>query len=137
MKEPIDVEPAVYDAASKVFGVKVYTQLYDAGTSLEAALAGSGAMAGSDPAGVQWAGSYDEAARNIHAVLIDLETACLKIAVMLQQTGFNHGMADSASDPTRSAPTPADPAVYLPGKRAVPDLPSAKGGRPEPRPAGG
>jgi hypothetical protein len=128
VKEPIDVEPAVYDAASKVFGDKMYSQLYKAGGDLEGALAGSGAMAGSDPAGTQWAGSYDEAARDVHAVLIDLETACMKIAVMLQQTGFNHGMAESASDPTRSTPTPADPTVYLPGKRAVPDLPSASGG---------
>lgn len=135
MREPIDVQPARYDAASKVFGDKIYNQLYRAGTDLEGGLAGSGAMAGSDPAGMQWAASYEEAARTVHAVLIDLETACLKIAVMLQQTGFNHGMAEAASDPTKSAPTPADPAVYLPGKRAVPDLPSAKGGSTNP-PAG-
>jgi hypothetical protein len=135
VREPIDVEPQFYDAASKVFGEKVYIQLLNAGEKLEGALAGTGAMAGSDPAGVQWAASYDEAARGGHAVLIDLETACLKIAVMLQQTGFNHGMADSASDPTKSAPTPADPGVYLPGKRAAPDLPSARGGSADP-PAG-
>lgn len=135
MKEPIDVEPECYDAASLVFGEKVYAQLYKAGTDLEGALAGSGAMAGSDPAGMRWAASYDEAARSVHAVVIDLETACLKIAVMLQQTGFNHGMADSASDPTASAPTPADPGVYLPGKRTVPNLPSAQGGSSHP-PAG-
>jgi hypothetical protein len=128
VREPIDVEPEVYDAASKVFGDKVYSQLLKAGADLEAALAGSGAMAGSDPAGVSWASAYDDAARANHAVMIDLETACLKIAAMLQQTGFNHGMADSASDPTRSTPTPADSGVYLPGKRAVPDLPSARGG---------
>lgn len=135
MKEPIDVEPEVFDAASAVFGDKIYSQLLKAGGDLEGALAGSGAMAGSDPAGVQWASSYDEAARDTHAVLIDLETACMKIAVMLQQTGFNHGMAESASDPTKSAPTPADPRVYLPGKRTVPDLPSASGGSTNP-PAG-
>src|SRR3989442_928044 len=85
VKEPIDVEPAVYDASSKVFGDKVYSQLLKSGSELEGGLAGSGAMAGSDPAGVQWAASYDEAACGVHAVLIDLETACLKIAVMLQQ----------------------------------------------------
>ena len=135
MREPIDVEPQTYDAASKVFGSKVYGALYDDGVKLEGALAGSGGMAGSDPAGVQWAGTYDEAARSVHAVLIDLETACLKIAVMLQQTGFNHGKADSASDPTHTAPTPADPGVYLPGKRSVSDLPSARGGSSDP-PAG-
>lgn len=128
MKEPIDIQPEIYDASSKVFGDKVYSQLLKAGGDLEGALAGSGAMAGSDPAGRQWAASYDEAARGVHAILIDLETACLKIAVMLQQTGFNHGMADSASDPTTSTPTPTDPAVYLPSKRTVPDLPSAQGG---------
>jgi hypothetical protein len=135
VREPIDVEPQTYDAASKVFGGKVYTQLLSAEEKLEGALAGTGAMAGSDPAGVAWAASYDEVARDVHTVLIDLETACLKIAVMLQQTGFNHGMAESASDPTRTAPTPDDPGVYLPGKRTVPDLPSARGGSADP-PAG-
>lgn len=118
-----------------MFGDKVYSQLLKAGGDLEGGLAGSGAMAGSDPAGMQWAASYDEAGRSVHAVVIDVETACLKLAVMLQQTGFNHGMAESASDPTKAAPTPADPAVYLPGKRAVPDLPAAQGGSTNP-PAG-
>ena len=81
MKEPIDVQPAVYDASSKVFGDKVYSQLLKAAGDLEGALAGSGAMAGSDPAGMQWAASYDEVTRGVPAILIDLETACLKIAV--------------------------------------------------------
>jgi hypothetical protein len=49
---------------------------------------------------------------------------------MLQQTGFNHGMAESASDPTRSTPTSPDTSVYLPSQRSVPELPSAHGGSP-------
>jgi len=135
MRDPISVEPEHFDAASKVFGDKVYTQLYAACGKLEGSLGSSGTMAGNDPAGVQWAGDYDQAARDVHAVLIDLQTACLKIAVMLQQTGFNHGMAESASDPTKSTPTPPDPSVYIPNKRSVPDLPSASGGSTDP-PAG-
>lgn len=137
MKEPIDVEPEVYDAASKVFGAKVYAQLHDAGTTLEAALAGSGAMAGSDPAGVQWAASYDEAAHSTHAVLIDLETACLKIAVMLQQTGFNHGMADSASDPTKAMPTRRTTRSTCPASARCPTCPLPAAVPPTPRPGGG
>jgi nucleotidyltransferase-like protein len=135
VKEPVDVEPEEYDAASKVFGDKIHSALNNASGRLESALGGSGAMAGSDPAGVSWASSYDDAARDTHSVLVDLETACLKVAQMLQKTGFNHGMADSASDPSKSVPTPPDRSSYVPSKRTVPDLPSAKGGSASP-PAG-
>jgi hypothetical protein len=34
VKDPVDVEPEAFDAASKVFGDKIYTQLLDAGTGL-------------------------------------------------------------------------------------------------------
>lgn len=128
MTGSIDIVPEQYDAASRVFGDAIYAQLREASADVERDLAGCGAMAGSDPAGTQWAKGYDELARCVHSVLIDLETACLKIAVMLQKTGFNHGLAESASDPTKSTPSPADPAVYLPRKRVAPDLPSAQGG---------
>lgn len=128
MREPISADPGSYNAASKVFGADMYSQLSTAGTGLESGLSGSGAMAGGDPAGATWASSYDDAARTVQSVVGDLASACLTLAAMLEQTGFNHGMAESASDPTRSTPTPPDTSAYSPSQRSVPELPSARGG---------
>lgn len=125
----IDVEPDTFHAASQVFGDTVYTQLTTTTKALENALQGTGAMAGSDPAGTKWASTYDEAARDVHGVMVDLASAAMKLAVMLQQTGFNHGRAESASDPTGTTPTPADTTVY--NTNASPSaaaIPSASGG---------
>jgi hypothetical protein len=128
VKEPIDVDPEVFDAASKIFGADMFSQLDKARSGLESGLSGSGAMAGSDPAGTTWATSYDDAAKTVHSIVGDLGTACTTLAAMLQQTGFNHGMAESASDPSRSEPTPPDRSSYVPAQPNLPDLPSAHGG---------
>ncbi|HEV7651439.1 MAG TPA: hypothetical protein VGP26_25080 [Actinophytocola sp.] len=128
MREPIDVSPEVFDAASKIFGADMFSVLRKACTGLESGLSGCGAMAGSDPAGTTWAASYDEAAGTVHSIIGDLGTASVTLAAMLQQTGFNHGMAESASDPSRSAPTPADRSTYVPTPASLPNLPSAHGG---------
>lgn len=128
MREPISVDPDTFDAASKVFGVDIHAQLVKAGTGLESGLSGSGAMAGTDPAGTTWASSYDDAADTVHSLVDDLANASLVLAAMLQQTGFNHGMAESASNPSRSTPTPPDDARYLPSQGSTPSLPSAHGG---------
>jgi CdiA C-terminal tRNase domain len=127
--DTIDVEPDTYHAASQVFGDTVHTQVTTTTQNLENALRDSGAMAGSDPAGTSWAGTYDPAAREVHGVMVDLEGGCMKIAVLLQQTGFNHGRAESASDPTGTTPAPADTTRYdsVPG-RSPAALPSASGG---------
>ncbi len=125
----IDVEPETYRAASQVFGETVYPLLSSTTNTLEHALQGTGAMAGSDPAGTSWASTYDEAAREVCGVMVDLEAAAMKLAAMLQQTGFNHGLAESASDPTGTTPTSADTAHYdTDVTRSVPTLPSASGG---------
>lgn len=128
MKEPVDVDPDVYDAASTVFGRDIHGQLATAGSGLQSGLSGQAGMAGSDPAGTTWAASYDAAAGTVHALVGDLATASTTIAALLQQTGFNHGMAESASDPTRSAPTPPDNTIYQPATANLPDLPSTHGG---------
>jgi hypothetical protein len=125
----IDVEPDTYRAASQVFGDTVYPELSTTTKTLENALQGTGAMAGSDPAGTSWAATYDEAARDVHGVMVDLEAAAMKLAAMLQQTGFNHGLADSASDPTGTTPTPADTTRYNSDvRRSSVTIPSASGG---------
>jgi hypothetical protein len=128
MREPIDVDPDVFDAASKVFGADIHGQLTTARTSLESGLSHSGGMAGSDPAGTSWASSYDNVAGTVHSLVGDLANAATTLATLLQQTGFNHGMADSASDPTQSIPTPPDDTIYTPDPTSVPALPSAHGG---------
>jgi hypothetical protein len=92
MKEPIDVDPDVFDAASKVFGADIHSQLTTARTSLESSLSHSGGMAGSDPAGTSWASSYDNVAGTVHSLVGDLANAATTLATLLQQTGFNHGM---------------------------------------------
>lgn len=128
MREPIDIDPDVFDAASRVFGVDIHGPLLKARTGLESGLSSCGGMAGSDPAGSTWASSYDGAADTVHALVGDLGNATLTLAALLQRTGFNHGMAESTSDPTRSVPTPPDDTHYAPGARDVPGLPSAHGG---------
>lgn len=127
MREPISVDPDVYDAASKVFGADIHSRLSGACTGLQSRLSGTGGMAGTDPAGARWASSYDDTARTVHSLMGDLAAASTVLAAMLQQTGFNHGMADSASDPGHSVPTPPDGATYKPGPENLPDLPSARG----------
>jgi hypothetical protein len=75
VREPIGVDPDIYDAASKVFGADIHSQLSTACAGLEAGLSGSGAMAGGDPAGAAWASSYDDVARTVHSVVVDVAGA--------------------------------------------------------------
>lgn len=126
---PIDVEPETFDAASKVMGQKMAGQLTDAVTGLEDGLGTTAAMAGSDPGGMKWASAYDQAASVTAGAVTDLTNACCKIAEMLEQTGFNHGAADDASDPRRTVPTGPDTTTYYPRPTVTPPPPpSASGG---------
>jgi hypothetical protein len=125
---PIRVEPAIYAAASELFGQDVAGQLSVAALNLQDALRSTEAMAGSDPGGTKWAVSYDQAAAVTLGAMTDLTGASYQLAAMLEQTGFNHGMAESASDPTRSAPTPADRTRYSAFTTSTYRSPSASGG---------
>lgn len=126
---PIDVEPETFDAASKVVGQNMAGQLTDAVAGLEHGLADTSAMGGSDPGGMHWASVYDEAASATAGVVTDLANACCKIAEMLEQTGFNYGAADNASDPSRTVPTGPDTTTYFPRPTVTPTPPpSARGG---------
>lgn len=58
----IRVDPEVYAAASAVFGTTLAGLVGDASSRLESDLAGMSRIAGSDPAGGEWAGSYDRIA---------------------------------------------------------------------------
>lgn len=112
MIPPVDVAPEVFHAASALFGHDLAAGLNRAWTTLTGSLAGDGGMAGSDETATSWAQQYDPAARATAAAIGDLSNACLKIAALLEQTGFNHGMAEASSDPTRSVPTPPDRSNY-------------------------
>lgn len=127
---PIDVEPDVFDAASKVFGTAVAVQLTKAVTGLVHGLGTTGEMAGNDPGGIKWASAYDQAASVTVAGMTDLANASYKLAAMLELTGFNHGMAEGASNPLSTTPTPADTTKYPAPSTLNGDYrpPSAKGG---------
>lgn len=125
---PIDVQPDVYDAASKVFGQEVTAQLTQAFTGLNQGLAPTGAMAGTDPGGTKWAASYNQAASATSDAIITANAACFHLAALLEKTGFNHGMAESHSDPTRQTPTPPDTTKYAAPVASYAAPPSAAGG---------
>jgi hypothetical protein len=127
---PIDVDPAVYDAASKVFGQTITGHLTHAFTNLQRALGSTGAMAGTDPGGTTWAASYDHAATATFDAMTEANDACFTLAAMLEMTGFNHGMAENHSNPSGHAPTPPDITTYTaPGEfMCYARPPSAAGG---------
>jgi hypothetical protein len=126
----IEVEPEVYHAASQVIGSTLINQLHDAHKSLTEALSDTRGMAGTDPAGANWAAAYDAAAAATTATLTDLKNGCLNVSAMLAMTGFNHVLADSASDPGRQTPAPPDTPEYEPPTQwaSGPEVPTAHGG---------
>jgi hypothetical protein len=130
---PVTIDPPVFSAASSVLGQTVAGQLAQAAAALGGGLAGSGAMAGSDPGGVGWASSYDQVAPVVAGAVADLANACHQLGALLEQTGFNHASAEASSDPNHAAPTPPDTTNYsaVPSV-AAPTPPSANGGSSDP-----
>lgn len=129
----VDVDSASFEAASTVFGQRIAAQLTSATEALVNQLADSGAMAGSDEAGTTWAQSYDHGARLAVAGLSDLTNACYQLAGLLEQTGFNHASAESASTAGGGQARAADRTNYA----AMPTMcyatpPSASGGSTSP-----
>jgi hypothetical protein len=124
---PVSVSPQRYHAASEIFGKNVHAQLTKVINDVTTGLSGSAGMAGDDPGGVAWADAYDQAAKGLGSVLADLDTAALTCADLLEQSGFNHGMAESASDPRQTAPTPPDTTKYATAPPPAPQFPSARG----------
>lgn len=91
------VETDAYEAASRIVGADVAEALATAGWRLLDRLAGSAAMAGTDSAGRGWADAYDRAAGEVLQAGGQLATASFRLAALLQQTGFNYALAESAS----------------------------------------
>ncbi len=95
----IDVDPAVFDAVSKIFGQTIADTLSHSFTTLRDGLSSCGAMAGTDPGGTQWTSAYDNAVVEITGVTQDVINGVYRLAGLLETTGFNHGQANSASTP--------------------------------------
>lgn len=55
----VDVDPATFDAASKVFGQAIVDAVSGSFSTLWGGLSGCRGMAGTDPGGTQWGTAYD------------------------------------------------------------------------------
>jgi hypothetical protein len=122
------VDPATYDAASAVFGRGIGEPLAGELTRLCDALAGTYAMAGSDPAGAAWGRAYDDAVTTTLAASQDVTNGCFRLAALLQQTGFNYGRAETASTPGRVSTTLPDRTHYEHCAAVLECVPSSAGG---------
>src|SRR5699024_10597378 len=120
----LQVDPGVYGAASSTLGVLAVGSARSAGAGLVALLADHGGMAGSDPAGVSWAGAYDDAAAQAVRGTQDAVNAAYQLAELLEQTGFNYASADSASG---GAPPPVDRTDYAAQQVRLGAVPGAAG----------
>jgi hypothetical protein len=121
------VDPVSYDAASMAFGTEIAGEVQRAALGLLDGLAGSGEMAGADPAGHAWASAYDDAATTTLGVTQDVVNGCFQLAALLQQTGFNYIRADSSSTAGGVALLP-DTTAYASCSVQLNRPPSAAGG---------
>ena len=96
---PVRVDTDTYTAASKIFGADIADAIFGYYRTLQDALYATAQMSGSDPAGVSWGTSYDEAVERVNGVTQDVINGCYQLAALLEQSGFNHGVANSASVP--------------------------------------
>ncbi|MHA3019633.1 WXG100-like domain-containing protein [Mycobacterium sp. BMJ-28] len=121
----VDVDPQVYftASASTRFGA---LQLAGALSTLSSGLSGSAGMAGSDNTGQEFAGGYDQAARDLATVLAGLGDMTGNAADLIKVSGDNHAAANRASA-DGSAPPPSVP-IPAATTTAVPNIPSAYGG---------
>jgi hypothetical protein len=96
----IEVETADFARVAR----SVYTDVGDPLTTAVVRtitnLQGCGAMAGSDPAGRDWAACYDRAAASALRASQDAINACYKLSAMFAQTARNYEAADAASTAT-------------------------------------
>ncbi|MEP7021731.1 MAG: colicin D domain-containing protein [Pseudonocardiales bacterium] len=109
------------------FGTEIAGRVTRSGLGLLDGLAGSAAMAGTDPAGSGWAAAYDDAAAMTVGVTQDVANGCYQLAALLQQTGFNYGRAESWSTPGLIQAVP-DHVAYASCAAVLGAAPSAAGG---------
>lgn len=135
MTAVVRVETDAYEAASRIVGTDVGFALDVAGRRLSGALSGSAGMAGSDATGSNWAEAYDRAAAQLVQTSGAITTACFRLAGLLEQTGFNYVLAESASTLGKYLRSDPDRTAWDGVVSVFPVPPSAAGGT-DPEPAG-
>jgi hypothetical protein len=103
-----DVDPETYYAVGKGLFEKA-GKLYDAFNVNVGILGGTGAMAGTDDAGVAWATSYDERVVEVLGAVNDLTAAMENYGGVVNQAGYNHAVAEHNATPGNSGPVPTKP----------------------------
>jgi hypothetical protein len=126
----LELETDDFGYASRSLYWDVGDPLSDAASRLTSRLQESGGMAGTDPAGRDWAASYDRGAAATIGATQDAINACYKLAAMFAQTARNYAEADAAStpggrhhSPAATSSLPPDSTVCLPTR-----VPTAAGG---------
>ncbi|MDT4951606.1 MAG: hypothetical protein QOJ37_4201 [Pseudonocardiales bacterium] len=97
MSPTVVVETEDLAAAARSISVNVAQPMTASSDRLVCGLLDSGAMAGDDAAGTQWASRYDQAAWSALAATQDVVNGAIKLAGLFAQTARNYAAADSAS----------------------------------------
>jgi hypothetical protein len=129
----ISVDPVLFESASEIMGSDLAIRIRTTGSGLSDVLTASVRMAGSDPAGIEWCDRYDLATDQLVGSIADLERAAVTVAILLQQTGFNHALSESDSDIAHVDP-PEDRTRYVVPPELCTRVPSARGGTIDPPP---
>jgi hypothetical protein len=103
-----DVDPETYYAVGNGLFEKA-GKLYDAFNVNVGILGGTGAMAGTDDAGMAWATSYDERVVEVLGAVNDLTQAMENYGGVVIQAGYNHAVAEHNATPGNKGPAPTKP----------------------------
>jgi hypothetical protein len=93
----LELETEDFASASRSIYSDVGDPLTTAAVRVITRLQDCGAMAGSDPAGRDWAAAYDRAAATTLGATQDVINGCFKLSAMFAQTARNYEAADAAS----------------------------------------
>jgi hypothetical protein len=126
----IEVETEDFARASRSIFSDAADPMFAAISRLITTLQDSGGMAGSDPAGRDWASAYDRATTATLGASQDVINGCYKLSAMFAQTARNYEAADAASTAgvrraiaAAAATAPTESRIWL-----NPQLPGAAGG---------
>jgi hypothetical protein len=128
----IEVETDDFARAARSISADVGDPLTTAVVQTITRLQDCGGMAGSDPAGCEWAAAYDRAVGSTLRASQDAINACYKLSAMFAQTARNYLAAEDASTAgARPAPLPPLPEPSMIGLgMSVPTASGGSGGAP-------
>lgn len=101
--------------------------IYDAFSVNVTMLGETGAMAGTDDAGIAWAKSYDERVADVLGAVNDLNLAMENYGGVVIQVGYNHAVAEHNATPNNTGPAPAMPPTPVSASHTLSTPPSAGG----------